>query len=368
MGIIDLLIEAAGLMLRFFPWRSPTGLFAVGSPEHGSPVLVSCNYRVTVRRLRRALKGHDAWLLVADSGGINVWCASSGGHLTNGDLVRALTSSGIEERVDHRRLVLPGLSAPALEPRVILERTGWEAIFGPVHMRDLPRFMAYGSLTREVRSVTFRPRQRLEVGAIWGVPMGVVYLLVAWALAGLEAGAVCGSSALIVSLGVCLLLPWVPVKGWRRLWTTFGITVAFTLITAGLWSIGHGLSGGTIALFGLVGLLTGGALTFDLAGTTPDQGSGYLHTYDYRVELEGELCTGAARCVLACPRGVIKMKERRAFIAAPDDCVRCAACIVQCPEDALFFTFQDGTVIDAATARSYKLDLHGRRTVRVGDI
>lgn len=311
------------------------------------------------------MKDLDAWLLVTDSRGINVWCATSGGHLSNSDLVRALRSSGIEEKVDHRRLVLPGLSAPGLEPRVIRDRTGWEALFGPVHMRDLPRFLAYGSLTREMRGVSFRPVQRLEIGAIWGAPMGSIYLLAGWAVTGLEAAAVSAVAALIVSLSVCLLLPRVPVRGWKRLWTTLGITIAFSLITVGVWSFTHPLTSGSIALFGLVGLLTGGVLTFDLAGTTPDQGSGYLRTYDYRVELEAGRCTGTARCVLICPRGVIEMREGKAVIAKPNNCIRCAACIVQCPEDALHFIFRDGTVIDAATARSCKLDLHGRRTVKV---
>ncbi len=368
MSIPDLLIETAGLLLRFLPWRSSPGLRRVGRPDRDSPVLITGNYLITVRRLRRALKDLDAWLLVTDSRGINVWCATSGGHLTNRDLVRALRSSGIEEKVDHRRLVIPGLSAPGLEPRVIRDRTGWEALFGPVHMRDLPRFLAYGSLTREMRSVSFRPIQRLEIGAIWGAPMGSIYLLAGWALAGLEAAVLSAAAALIVSLIVCLLLPWVPVRGWKRAWAALGITVAFTLITAGVWSFSYGYDISATCLFGLVGLLTGGVLTFDLAGTTPNQGSGYLRTDDYRVELEAGHCTGAARCVLICPRGVIEMRERRAFIAKPDDCIRCAACIVQCPEDALHFIFHDGTVIDAATARSYKLDLHGRRTVKVNDI
>ena len=116
MSITDLAIEAAGLCLRFLPWGSREGLMPVGRPDGDSPVLLTGNYIVTVRRVRRALRGLDAWLLSADSGGINVWCASSGGHLTNRDVIEILRGSGIGERVKHRKLILPALSAPGLEP------------------------------------------------------------------------------------------------------------------------------------------------------------------------------------------------------------------------------------------------------------
>ena len=59
-------------------------------------LLISGNYRVTLQRLRRALLGRDAWLLVLNSRGINVWCASAGGHLSNHDVITALRSSGVD--------------------------------------------------------------------------------------------------------------------------------------------------------------------------------------------------------------------------------------------------------------------------------
>ncbi|RLF71380.1 MAG: hypothetical protein DRN40_02610 [Thermoplasmata archaeon] len=59
--------------------------------EEGSRVLLTCNYSLTVGRVKRVLEraGIDYYLLVASSGGINVWCSAAGGHLTNHRLSQA---------------------------------------------------------------------------------------------------------------------------------------------------------------------------------------------------------------------------------------------------------------------------------------
>ena len=73
---------------RLFPWPTEPGLRRVGAPGAFSPVIVTGNYDLTVRRLMRALQGLDAWVVVAPSSGINVWCAASGGLLTTHQVVR----------------------------------------------------------------------------------------------------------------------------------------------------------------------------------------------------------------------------------------------------------------------------------------
>ena len=99
----DVVREVLQAALRFVPWPTEPGLRPVGKPGPLSPVLVTCNYDLTVRRVLRALRGQDVWLVVAPSGGINVWCAASGGHLSTHQVVTALKTSGIEDRVRHRR-------------------------------------------------------------------------------------------------------------------------------------------------------------------------------------------------------------------------------------------------------------------------
>jgi len=56
--------------------RVPPGLYALGEPDHSSPVLVTANYTLSFDAVRAALAGHSCYLLVLDTKGVNVWCAA----------------------------------------------------------------------------------------------------------------------------------------------------------------------------------------------------------------------------------------------------------------------------------------------------
>lgn len=60
-------------------YKVPPGLYAVGQPNQDSPVLVSANYKLSFDMLRKELAGLDAWIMVIDTKGINVWCAAGKG-------------------------------------------------------------------------------------------------------------------------------------------------------------------------------------------------------------------------------------------------------------------------------------------------
>ncbi|MFC1620575.1 mercury methylation corrinoid protein HgcA, partial [Candidatus Neomarinimicrobiota bacterium] len=57
-------------------FRVVPGLYTIGKPDADSPVFVSANYRLSFDVLRSALHGHDGYMLVLDTRGINVWCAA----------------------------------------------------------------------------------------------------------------------------------------------------------------------------------------------------------------------------------------------------------------------------------------------------
>ena len=134
-----LLLDALQTGLRLFPWPTETGLRRSGSPGSSSPVLVTCNYDLIVRRLMAELGGIDAWVVVAPSRGVNVWCAAAGGLLTTSQVITALKTSGVEKEVTNKRAVLPQLAATGVLGREVAKRSGWKVVFGPVHARDLPR-------------------------------------------------------------------------------------------------------------------------------------------------------------------------------------------------------------------------------------
>ncbi len=161
------LLEAWELVFRVvppYPSIRP-GLYAVGAPGDASPVLVTGNYDLTVRRLVGQLDGRvDAWLLVVDSSGINVWCAAGGGFLTADKVIAALEACGLDRLVEHRELVLPQLCANGVDGWRIRNNTDWGVRWGPVRAEDIPEYLASGGRkTESMRLVTFPLRDRLEM-------------------------------------------------------------------------------------------------------------------------------------------------------------------------------------------------------------
>ena len=73
------------------------GLYALGNPNEESPVLATANYKMSFDALRRALPGLEAWILVLDTRGINVWCAAGKGTFGTEELVGRIQSSGLEQ-------------------------------------------------------------------------------------------------------------------------------------------------------------------------------------------------------------------------------------------------------------------------------
>ena len=65
----DFLAWLRDTALRMLPHATRPGLYAVGQPGPDAPVLCTGNFTLTVRRMKDALVGHDAWLLVANSDG-----------------------------------------------------------------------------------------------------------------------------------------------------------------------------------------------------------------------------------------------------------------------------------------------------------
>ena len=104
---------------RLFPFPAKTGYRKIGSPTEDSPVLLTCNFHLTIHRLKKGIKGIDCHLLVANSKGINVWCAAAGGHLNNHSIISVIKTSGIEKKVNHKKIVLPQLAAPGVEAKII---------------------------------------------------------------------------------------------------------------------------------------------------------------------------------------------------------------------------------------------------------
>jgi NAD-dependent dihydropyrimidine dehydrogenase PreA subunit len=354
-------------LFRLVPHATRTGLRKIGNPGPDSPVVLTGNYTLTVRRLVEVLAGRDAWLLVANSHGINVWCAAGGGHLTHHDVIAVLRSSGIGDQVHHRRLVLPQLAATGVERRLVRSATGWAPRWGPARLEDLPEFLDRQQRPKKRhRLMRFPLCERLEMALTWALPMALVAFFVLSLLVEVKVAAVTAGVIVLGVGAVFAVLRWLPATGGRR-WLTYGglAVVTFAAGGGGLVALGDARSPTLLSLGGACALAAG-VLSLDLTGTTPWY-PGTINSFHNRfdIELVGERCTGAAECVQVCPRDVLEMDgpRRKVILSRPEACIRCGACIVQCPEDALRFRFSDGRVVEPTRVRSTRVNLLGRRTV-----
>jgi hypothetical protein len=140
----------------------PPGLYAVGKPDKNAPVLVTANYKMSFDRLRKELTHINAWILVLDTKGINVWCAAGKGTFGTHEIINRIGKTRLAEVVSHGTLILPQLGAPGVAAYEVHKATGFKIIYGPVQARDLPAFLKSGNVaTSKMREVPFTIIDRL---------------------------------------------------------------------------------------------------------------------------------------------------------------------------------------------------------------
>ena len=140
------------------------GLYAVGQPSPQSPVLVTANYKLSFDALRYRLSGVDAWMLVLDTRGINVWCASGKGTFSSQEVIDSVKLSRLAEVVSHRELILPQLAAGGVSQQAVRRGCGWSVLWGPIRASDLPTFLAKNNeADSAMREVSFSLKERLEL-------------------------------------------------------------------------------------------------------------------------------------------------------------------------------------------------------------
>ena len=225
------------------------GLYCVGNPTPDSPVLVTANYKLTFDAVRRELADVDAWLLVADTRGINVWCAAGKGLFGTDEIIFSVNRAELHKVVAHRNLVLPQLGATGVAGREVRKACGFKVTWGPVRAEDLPAFLDSGNKAdQDMRMVTFPLRERavlipVEIFLLWkplAWALPAIFLLssVGPDVFSLSALWQRGLAALLATLlgmlagcaGVPLLLDRLP---WRSFWPKG----ALTGVAAGLLAV-----------------------------------------------------------------------------------------------------------------------------------
>ena len=247
-------------------------------------MLVTANYKLSFDSLRFSVSGIDAWLLVADTRGINVWCAAGKGTFSAGEVSDLVRRSRLAEVVSHRRLVLPQLAAPGVTAREVTRDCGFSVRFGPVRATDLPAWLERdGQGDEAMREVTFTLAERavlipVELYLLARPLLGLVVL--ALCLSGLGPGVFSPAAAVqrgVLLLGatglgilagavlVPLLLPWLPA---RQFWLK-GVYTGLAVAALARPLVAAGLSGVEQVGLALWAVAVSSYLAMNFTGSTP---------------------------------------------------------------------------------------------------
>ena len=125
---------------RIYP-AVDAGLYKIGEPGKDAPIFVTSNYRMTKIPVEQDLQGGNiaCWLLVVDSEGIGIESAVAGGQFNAGAIAEAANEFKAFDNVNHRILVIPGMSARlsgALE-----DEANCFVVVGPRDSSGIPKFM-----------------------------------------------------------------------------------------------------------------------------------------------------------------------------------------------------------------------------------
>jgi len=117
------------------------GLRTFGNPDENSPVMFTTNFALTYYTVASDIESGkiDCYLLVVDTEGIAVDSAVAGRKLTAEKVAEAIKESGIEQKVKHRKLIIPGKAARLSGE--IEELTGWQVLVGPRDSSGIPKFI-----------------------------------------------------------------------------------------------------------------------------------------------------------------------------------------------------------------------------------
>ncbi len=267
-------------------YKVAPGLYALGLPDAEAPVLVTANYKLSFDHLRRRLGGVDAWLLVLDTCGINVWCAAGKGTFGTRELIDCVRAARLDRVVDHRRLILPQLGAPGVAARQVKKECGFEVVWGPIRASDLPAFLAAGWVAEEkMRRVTFSISERmvlvpvelslarkpllwalLAIFLLSGVGPHFFSFSAAWGR-GMLAALACLAGILAGCVAVPCLLPWIPGRAFAFKGTLTGLAAGFLLVLS--MSADPYMTGKSAAALVALATVVSSYLAMNFTGTTP---------------------------------------------------------------------------------------------------
>jgi len=117
------------------------GIKVFGQPDENSPMMMTTNFALTYYTVASDIEsaGLNCYLIVVDTEGLAVDSSVAGRKLTAEKVAETIKQVKAEEKVKHRKLIIPGKAARLSGE--IQELSGWEVLVGPRDSSEIPKFL-----------------------------------------------------------------------------------------------------------------------------------------------------------------------------------------------------------------------------------
>ena len=124
------------------PMTVTQGIYEIGGPNADSPVAVTTNFSLTYFIVSGEIESSrvPTWLLIKDTEGLSVMTAWAAGKFSGDDVGMFTKKCGIEEKVNHKSIIIPGYAA-AIAGDMEEELPGWSVQIGPREAAHLAKFL-----------------------------------------------------------------------------------------------------------------------------------------------------------------------------------------------------------------------------------
>lgn len=117
------------------------GLKVFGTPDENSPVFFTSNFALTYYTVASDLESSkiNAYLIVVETEGSAIDSGVAGRKLTAERVADAIKASGVEGKVKHRKIIIPGKASRISGE--IEELSGWKVQVGPRDSSEIPKYL-----------------------------------------------------------------------------------------------------------------------------------------------------------------------------------------------------------------------------------
>jgi len=124
------------------PLATEQGIYEIGNPGDNAPVLVTTNFALTYFIVSGEIEGSKVpgYLLIMDTEGLSVMTAWAAGKFVADLIGPFVKKSGVEDKVKHRKLIIPGYAA-AESGGLEEELPDWEVMVGPREAAHIPAYL-----------------------------------------------------------------------------------------------------------------------------------------------------------------------------------------------------------------------------------